>query len=318
MMNLIVFGKRGAVRQYNLSRPLPRSLVAGTALLLAAGLFLGGYGAGVWLGQPDNGPQTWRLRLVHQAQEVAKAKQAAQVNIDALSAKVGELQAHIIRLDALGQQITRLAGLKRGEFNFNEPPASGGPDVTGSIEHTPLPDFLSNLDQLSQQIRSRDQQLTVLENLLLDRTVQKQAQPAGAPVQEGYESSPFGMRIDPFTGELSFHPGIDFAGTDGEAVDAVAPGVVTWAGPRGGYGNMVEIDHGNGYATRYGHNEKILVHVGEVVKKGQEIALMGSTGRSTGPHVHFEVLYNGKQINPARFVNASGRTRTAALSRSLD
>ncbi|MGH8337331.1 MAG: M23 family metallopeptidase, partial [Gammaproteobacteria bacterium] len=158
----------------------------------------------------------------------------------------------------------------------------------------------------------------VLESLLMNRNVQLQARPSGPPVVEGYESSPFGMRIDPFTGELSFHPGIDFAGPEGEAVKAVAAGVVTWAGPRSGYGNMVEIDHGNGYSTLYGHSEKILVHVGEVVKKGEEIALLGSTGRSTGPHVHFEVLYNGKPVNPAQFVNASGRLRVAAMPRSLD
>jgi murein DD-endopeptidase MepM/ murein hydrolase activator NlpD len=114
------------------------------------------------------------------------------------------------------------------------------------------------------------------------------------------------------------HSGMDVAGTEGESVDAVAAGVVTWAGERSGYGNLVEIDHGNGYATRYGHNETILVHVGQIVKKGEQIALMGSTGRSTGPHVHFEVLYNGVAVNPARFVKGLGGTQAAALAKSLD
>lgn len=317
-MNLIVFTRHGPVRQFNLLRPRLLISLLGAGLLLAAGLFAGGYGVGFWMGQTAAGAQTWRAQLAAQAAEVNRAKQTAQANIDALSAKVGQLQAHIIRLDALGQQLTRLAGLRRGEFDFSEPPAEGGPDVAGPIQHTSLPDFLSSLEALSAQIKDREQQLAVLENLLLDRSVQRQVQPSGAPVLAGYESSPFGMRIDPFTGELSFHPGIDFAGSEGEAVVAVAPGVVTWAGPRAGYGNLVEIDHGNGYATRYGHNETILVHVGEVVKKGQEIALLGSTGRSTGPHVHFEVLYNGKPVNPARFVNASGRTRMVAVSRGMD
>jgi len=290
----------------------------GVSLLVGVALFMAGYGMARW--QTGNAAQTlaWRAQLASQAREVAKAKQVAQTNIDTLSAKVGQLQAHIIRLDALGKQLTQMAGLKRGEFNFDKAPAEGGPDIPVTGDHVSTKDFMANLDQVQAQIHSREQQFSVLENLMLNRNVKQQALPSGPPITEGYESSPFGMRIDPFTGELSFHPGIDFAGTEGEPVEAVAPGVVTWAGPRGGYGNMIEIDDGNGYATRYGHNEKILVHLGQVVKKGQEISLMGSTGRSTGPHVHLEVLYNGKQINPARFVHASGRPKLAATSRNLD
>ncbi|MGH9354347.1 MAG: M23 family metallopeptidase, partial [Terriglobia bacterium] len=277
-----------------------------------------GFGVASWFAQPSSHVLALKAQFSTQAREVSRAKQAAQANIDALSAKVSALQAHIMRLDALGQQLTRMAGLKKGEFDFSAPPAEGGPEFSGPVQHVALPDFLANLDQLSAQINNREQQLTVLDSLLMNRNVQLQARPSGPPVVEGYESSPFGMRIDPFTGELSFHPGIDFAGPEGEPVKAVAAGVVTWAGPRSGYGNMVEIDHGNGYATLYGHSEKVLVHVGEVVKKGEEIALLGSTGRSTGPHVHFEVLYNGKPVNPAQFVNASGRLRVAAMPRSLD
>ena len=305
-MSLILFIKHGRVRQLDLGRPM---ILAGTAtlgLLTAAILFLAGYGLASWFTQPPTHGEAWETQFSSQAREVAHAKQTAQANIDALSAKVGEVQAHIIRLDALGQQLTRMAGLQHGEFNFDEPPAEGGPEVSGPLQDVALPDFISNLDQLSAQINNREQQLTVLESLLMNRNVQLEALPSGPPVLEGYVSSPFGMRIDPFTGELSFHPGIDFAGPEGEAVEAVAAGVVTWAGPRTGYGNMVEIDHGNGYATLYGHNEQVLVHMGEVVKKGQKIALMGSTGRSTGPHVHFEVLYNGKPVNPARFVRPRG------------
>lgn len=317
-MSRILFIKHGRLRQLDLGRP---SNLAGTALLsvvAVAALFLAGFGTASWLARPSSHVQALKAQFSSQAQEVARVKQIAQANIDALSAKVGELQAHIIRLDALGQQLTRMAGLKHGEFNFNASPAEGGPEVSTPIQHVALPDFLNDLGQLSTQVNNRDQQLTVLEGLLMNRNVQLLAQPSGPPVVAGYESSPFGMRIDPFTGELAFHPGIDFAGPEGEAVKAVAAGVVTWAGPRSGYGNMVEIDHGNGYATLYGHSEKLLVHVGEVVKKGQEIALLGSTGRSTGPHVHFEVLYNGKPVDPAKFVNATGRVRLAAMPRSLD
>ncbi|MGH8398070.1 MAG: peptidoglycan DD-metalloendopeptidase family protein [Gammaproteobacteria bacterium] len=317
-MNLILFVKHGRLRQLDLAKPKIVVGIAALAVLAGTTLFLAGFGVASWFAQPSGHVLALKAQFSTQAQEVTRAKQAAQANIDALSAKVSALQAHIMRLDALGQQLTHMAGLKKGEFNFSAPPAEGGPEVSGPVQHVTLPDFLDNLDQLSEQINNREQQLTVLDSLLMNRNVQLQARPSGPPVVEGYESSPFGMRIDPFTGELSFHPGIDFAGPEGEPVKAVAAGVVTWAGPRSGYGNMVEIDHGNGYATLYGHSEKVLVHVGEVVKKGEEIALLGSTGRSTGPHVHFEVLYNGKPINPAQFVNASGRLRVAVMPRSLD
>ncbi|MGA9854417.1 MAG: M23 family metallopeptidase [Gammaproteobacteria bacterium] len=317
-MSRILFLKQDRLRQLDLGRPKVLVALAIAGILIGSSLFLAGFGAASWLIRTPEGVLAWRSQFSRQAQEIDRAKQVAQANIDALSAKVGELQAHIMRLDALGQQLTRMAGLKHGEFNFNAPPAEGGPEVSGPLQHMPVSDFISNLDQLSLQINNRDQQLTVLESLLMNRTVQLQAMPSGPPVTEGYESSPFGMRIDPFTGELSFHPGIDFAGPEGEPVKAVAAGVVTWAGPRSGYGNMVQIDHGNGYSTLYGHCEKLLVHVGEMVKKGQEIGLLGSTGRSTGPHVHFGVLYNGIPVNPAQFVNALGKVKLAAMPRSMD
>lgn len=318
-MGRILFIKRGRLHQFDTAAPAVVVFGSFVMLVFVAALFAAGYGTARWMHQPVSRVQVMKSQIKSQAQEVALVKQRAQANIDALSAKVSELQAHIVRLDALGQQITQLAGFKRGEFNFNQPPAEGGPEVSAPIQHVPMSDFLTSLNQLSSQIDSREQQLTVLESLLMNRTVQLQARPSGPPIAAGYESSPFGMRIDPFTGELSFHPGIDFAGTEGEAVRATAAGVVTWAGGNsGGFGNMVEIDNGNGYSTLYGHNEKVLVHVGQIVQKGQEIALLGSTGRSTGPHVHFEVLYNGKPINPAPFVNAGGNVRIAALPRSLD
>jgi murein DD-endopeptidase MepM/ murein hydrolase activator NlpD len=317
-MSRILFIKKGQLRQLDLGRPSILASFTAVGVLLGCALFLAGFGAARWFTQPPQRIQALTAQFTKQAQEIDHAKLVAQANIDALSAKVGQLQAHIIRLDALGQQLTRMAGFKHGEFDFSKPPAEGGPEISGPVEHVALPDFMSDLDELSAQISNREQQLSVLEGLLMNRNVQLLAMPSGPPVTEGYESSPFGMRIDPFTGELSFHPGIDFAGPEGEPVKAVAAGVVTWAGPRSGYGNMVEIDHGNGYSSLYGHSEKLLVHVGEVVKKGQEIALLGSTGRSTGPHVHFEVLYNGKPVNPARFVNATGRVRLAAMPRSLD
>ncbi len=317
-MNLIVFNRYGQSRHINLAHPFVWGGFALLVVLLAAGLFTGGYYTANWRADVAASGDPVRSTLKAQSAEITRAKHEAQSDVDALSAKVAELQVHIMRLDAMGAQLTTLAGLKHGEFNFNAPPAEGGPEVKGGMQHTTVPDFLGNLDQLSAEVKDREQQLGALENLMLNRNVQLAAQPAGTPVIGGYVSSLFGMRTDPFTGELSMHSGMDFAGSEGQAVDAVAAGVVTWAGDRSGYGNMVEIDHGNGYATRYGHNETIMVHVGEVVKKGQVIALMGSTGRSTGPHVHFEVLYNGVAIDPAPFVKAAGMPQVAVLSRSLD
>jgi murein DD-endopeptidase MepM/ murein hydrolase activator NlpD len=158
------------------------------------------------------------------------------------------------------------------------------------------------LDSLEHKVDLRDAQLAALENVILARDLNDQIHPEGRPTKGGFISSYFGDRQDPFTGHEAFHRGIDFAGSAGSEVVAVAAGVVTWAGARSGYGSMVEVNHGNGYMTRYAHNQRTLVTVGQTVTRGQAIALMGSTGRSTGPHVHFEVLKNGRQINPASFL----------------
>ena len=159
------------------------------------------------------------------------------------------------------------------------------------------------IDALQRRLEQRDTQLLALENVMLSRNLNEAVRPDGRPVLEGYISSGFGDRIDPFDGHEAVHKGVDIAGQQGSEVVAVASGVVTRAGPASGYGNLVEINHGNGYATRYAHNEAVLVAVGDTVTRGQPIALMGSTGRSTGPHVHFEVLRNGQQVNPLSFIN---------------
>jgi murein DD-endopeptidase MepM/ murein hydrolase activator NlpD len=165
-----------------------------------------------------------------------------------------------------------------------------------------IPDLTSQLSQLEQRVDLRDAQLSALENLIVARKISDSVRPEGKPVGAGAITSYFGERSDPFTGEDGFHKGLDFGGTTGEPVIAVAAGVVTWVGERSGYGTLVEINHGNGYMTRYAHNEQALVAVGQMVTRGEKIALMGSTGHSTGPHVHFEVLHNGQQINPLIFV----------------
>ncbi|MEW8506291.1 MAG: M23 family metallopeptidase [Candidatus Thiodiazotropha sp.] len=226
-----------------------------------------------------------------------------QGGIDALAIRLGQLQSQLLRLDALGERLVNIGGLDKGEFSFDAPPALGGPEVIHSIAgQSALPELLQEMAQLEQLIEHRHQQLTLVEDLIMNSNLEESVHPTGRPVKKGWISSYYGMRNDPFTGKRSMHKGMDFAGKDGSDVVAVAAGVVTWSGERYGYGKMIEINHGKGYTTRYGHNKEILVEVGDRIKQGQVIARMGSTGRSTGPHVHFEVVRNGRTIDPTRYI----------------
>jgi murein DD-endopeptidase MepM/ murein hydrolase activator NlpD len=158
------------------------------------------------------------------------------------------------------------------------------------------------IDELGRQVEVRSAQYSALEGVIAGRELSAEIKPSGRPVRDGYISSYFGERMDPFNGEEAFHKGVDFASDAGADVLAVAAGIVTFAGPREGYGNLVELNHGNGYLTRYAHNEQVLVRVGEEVERGQALAIVGSTGHSTGPHVHFELIKDGRQIDPMAYV----------------
>jgi len=306
-MNIILIRKNSGGSGYiNLNR---RRLFAFALLgfvLLPGGLAYTGY----WLGtqslkfQPDLLYEVLQTKLAEQAVSIKTTQLDVDDNMSALASRLGSLQARVIRLDALGQRLTKMAKLDKGEFNFSSLPAVGGPEGA-KTQPVDVPEFLQNIAMLSQQIDDRGQQLAVLETMMMNRNLQAEVFPAGRPIKKGWTSSYFGQRTDPFTGRREHHKGMDFAGKDGSDVIAVAAGVVTWASRRYGYGNLVEINHGNGYATRYGHNKKIIVKVGDTVKKGQRISLMGSTGRSTGPHVHFEVLINGRGVNPAKYIQAT-------------
>ena len=260
--------------------------------------------------------------------ELAAAEERArraEEQVAALSARLAALQARIIRLDALGRRLVDLAGLDPGEFDFAKPPPQGGPAPgrggetlaagSGPREETagsrstaasPSPGALAAwLERLEAGLDGRARGLVLLESYYLDRRLRRSTTPRGRPVRRGWLSSLFGWRTDPFTGLRAFHQGVDVAGREGEPVRAVADGVVTWAGRRYGYGRLVEIAHGRGYVTRYGHNKEILVRVGQRVRQGEVIARMGSTGRSTGPHVHFEVLRDGRPVNPLPYLRAA-------------
>jgi len=296
-MNIILFtSKGGHVWSFSIN-PWRSLLLIGTAMVLLC--VLGLYG-GLRLG--DGGMAQWR-KLTHEQQlEIDAARKSARMHLDALTLRIGRMQAEMLRLNALGEQLVSQASLDPDEFDFSRPPALGGPRDASGMQSTDVPDFLSTLKALNAEMGDREQKFSVLESLLMDRSLHERIMPSGRPVRNGWVSSGYGMRTDPFTGKKEFHEGIDFAGKEGSRVLAVADGIVSWAGWRKGYGRMVEITHGNGYATRYAHNEKLLVSVGETVKKGQTIALMGSTGRSTGPHVHFEVVHNDREVNPAKYV----------------
>jgi murein DD-endopeptidase MepM/ murein hydrolase activator NlpD len=195
-----------------------------------------------------------------------------------------------------------MASIDSREFNFDADPPSGGPEEAGEGVSAQIPDLTAMLSELESRVNSRDSQLSALENVILARELKAEIHPEGRPVSKGFISSYFGERADPFDGLEAFHKGVDFAGSAGSPVTAVAAGVVTWAGERTGYGKLVEINHGDGFTTRYAHNERTLVMVGQTVKRGESVALMGSTGRSTGPHVHFEVLRNGRQVDPLSYI----------------
>lgn len=307
-MDIILFTKRR-------ERPLtfrvtePRALAvlgtlaaAGAAALVAAGFWLA-----TVVHQPDVDAETvaaWREEVERQRQVVVDVRQQTQSYVDALALRVGQLQAHVLRLNALGQRLTKMADLENGEFDFDQAPAQGGPEESVDRADAPSIDLVRAMDELAAELEDREHQLSALEAMLLHGNVQRQVYPTGRPITSGWLSSHFGKRTDPFTGKPEYHNGIDFAGKAGSDVVAVAAGVVTWSGKRYGYGNMVEIDHGNGYVTRYAHNQKNLVQVGDRVSQGQRIALMGSSGRSTGPHVHFEVLHNGRVVNPSKYISA--------------
>lgn len=247
-----------------------------------------------------------KLELAQQQTELDSGRKAARQKIAALTLKLAEMQARLVRLDALGEKLTEMASLDDGEFDFSQLPAVGGPEELPAVisSHAEM-DYL--YAPLQQQIDSRESQLLLLESLLSERKLKQQSAVTGRPIDKGWMSSAYGHRTDPFNGNRAWHKGVDFAGKEGADVVAVAAGVVTVSGVNHGYGQMVEVDHGEGYITRYGHNKENLVKVGDTVKKGQSIALMGSSGRSTGPHVHFEVYKNGRAVDPASYIRRTIR-----------
>lgn len=295
-MNIVIFSKRWArARHVEVGHPLLVGVGVLACCLMLGGAFLAG---AKW--QASN-----TIPQVVMPMAQVKSGNTEHVFKDQLAdlvARVGQVNAQILRLNALGKRLTEMAHLDKGEFNFDAPPAQGGPDEADVATTDAAQELDGVLARLEDHLVDRERQLVILETFISARKLTAITVPDGSPVSGAWISSYFGRRVDPFTGMMAFHSGIDFAASEGALARAVAPGVVTWSGECSGYGQLVEINHGNGYVTRYAHNSHLLVKTGDRIAKGQAVSTVGSTGRSTGPHLHFEVLKNGAQIDPLKFV----------------
>lgn len=246
------------------------------------------------------------LVMAAQEQRARQTETFLRQNLNAMAVKLGEMQAQLMRLDALGERLVALSGLKASEFRFNEVPGRGGATPAGSqTKNMSLEEFNEQLDQVMRRMENRTDTLGIMESQLFDAKVKRKLMPTIPPVETSWSASSFGWRIDPITGMQAMHEGVDFMADTGTPIFAAAGGIVVAAEYHHQYGNMVEIDHGNDFITRYAHASRTMVKVGDVVQRGRKIAEVGSTGRTTGPHLHFEVRYKGVAQNPARFLQAS-------------
>jgi murein DD-endopeptidase MepM/ murein hydrolase activator NlpD len=301
---ILIAGHYGQVRSVEVDPLRTTLLFTAGVIAICATLLFGGFRYGIDIEadrQLDEVAQLRSLILLQEAR-IARVHKAALANLDALTLRVGRMQAQMLRLDALGARLVTLSDLDAAEFDFDIAPPVGGPQNPVAVSATTVPDFLDMIEELDAAAADSEEKLEILEQLLLQRQLYQRIVPSGHVVEKGLLSSKYGRRIDPFSGKKEYHKGIDIAGKEGSDILAVGDGIVSWSGDRAGYGKLVEINHGNGYVTRYGHNKQPLVKAGDTVKKGQAIALMGSTGRSTGPHVHVEVLLNDKHVNPSKYL----------------
>jgi len=309
-MNIIIVGRRhGESRNIKLTSTVKHLLLG---LLFALPMAMGA--AGYWLAERLSGDmalapdaaKAWERDLVEQREELQALRHSAEQEMAALTVRLAEIQSRVLRLDAVGERLVDSAGLPTDEFDFGVAPSVGGP-IAAPESNYQVPEISNAIQQLADRITSREQQLDILDDLFAAQKLSEDTFVAGRPITKGWMSSRYGYRADPFTGRSAWHAGVDFAGKDGSDIVAVSAGVVTYSGPRYGYGNLVEVNHGNGYKTRYAHCKEIKVSVGDIVRKSDVIALMGSTGRSTGPHVHFEVFKNGRSVDPAAYIHRRPR-----------
>lgn len=276
-------------------------------ILVAGGLLYTGYEAGQANAPSAMTGELPELRRTLEAHRSAlqKAQVVAERRMATTAAHLGRLQARIVRLEALGGRLARSMGVDEREIELIDLPPVGGYVHPSQETDLSTEEFRGLLAELSEQIENWEQRLRALDTIAGIRDLRDQSIPLGKPLAEGWISSGFGYRVHPISGKRHFHGGIDMAGRANSPIVAVAAGIVTASARKPGYGNLLEIDHGNGLVTRYGHNSKHLVRAGDTVRRGQVIAIMGSTGTSTGPHVHFEVRKDGKVVDPTQYVRAS-------------
>lgn len=317
MQIIVIPGRLAKARNLTVSaRHVVGSVIL--ALFMLAGLTAALYWVTLRFAAEVKIPFVQQIVLAAQRSEAARAREFVQQNLNAMAIRLGEMQAQLTRLDALGERLSSMAGIKAQEFRFAESPGLGGAAATLlPPQDLSMADFGDKLAALSRNMENRTDMLGVLEAQLFEQAVKKKLMPTMMPVGAPFNASGFGMRIDPFTGQQAMHEGTDFLADTGSPIVAAAGGVVVFAGFHAQYGNVVDIDHGNDLLTRYAHASKLFVRDGDVVQRGRKIALVGSTGRSTGPHLHFEVRYRGVSQNPAKFLlaNASSLPARGALAR---
>ncbi len=277
-----------------------RTLTLRQAMLLLAALLLASsmVTAALILPQADSSHQgVTNLLPVRMIQAV---RSNPQQHLDALALQLGQLQARVMRLDALSERLAELAGVKDKEIKAGQVPGQGGPMV--QERNLSAEEIRQQIAELTAQLEQRNDRLGVLEAMLLQQNLRKSTIPSAAPVNAGYNSSSFGWRVDPFTGHMAMHEGLDFMAEPGTPIYAAADGIVAQAESTPDYGNIVKVDHGSGLETRYAHALRFLVRAGDRVQKGQLIAEVGNTGRSTGAHLHFEVRLNGIALDPRKYL----------------
>jgi len=307
MKNIIVLKQsKSGTSSYHLSDSGIRQKIYALVALSIISVMMLGLGAGYLLfnqhGQTNDTIQKFQNLVNQKENDIQDFKASVNRELDALALQIGGLYAQSLRINALGDRLAEVAKIDGSEFDFTQDPGVGGAGLDLTHEENTPQDLFSSLYSIKSNFQQQEEQLMLLGNMLDEKELDKQIKPSGKPVKNGWISSSFGGRVDPFTGKKAFHSGIDFAGKHGSIIQAVAEGVVIWAGKRGNYGNMVEIEHGAGYVTRYAHMSKVNVKVGEKVGKEQAIGIMGKSGHATAEHLHFEVLKKGHKVNPWPFL----------------
>jgi murein DD-endopeptidase MepM/ murein hydrolase activator NlpD len=281
-------------------------LLAGTFLLVAVLLAMGLNYLSLRYADKIDSPSLRSLVLSVQQEEHQKTQSYLRDSLNAMAVRMGQMQAQLLRLDSVGARLAELSGMKPQEFLFNQSPGQGGVLSTLPSEDMSFVEFNNKIQELSLILDDRADKLGALDSVLMQDRLKKKMLPSIMPVSTKWYSSGFGVRIDPFTGRSAFHEGVDFTAAVGTPIVAAAGGVVVYSDYHPEYGNMIDVDHGNDLVSRYAHASKRMVTLGQVVVRGQKIAEVGSTGRSTGPHLHFEVRHRGLPQNPSRFLKMPG------------